>query len=65
MDKRKSHSLATQKYNQLHTRRYVLNMNVKTDPDIIKRLDECGNIQGYIKSLIRDDMKKGEKNEKL
>lgn len=30
------------------------------DADILKRLNEVGNKQGYIKSLIRDDIAEGE-----
>lgn len=38
-------------------RRFVyLKLNKETDADIIQKLDEVDNIQGYIKSLIRADM---------
>ena len=30
------------------------------DADILKRLNEVGNKQGYIKALIRDDIAEGE-----
>ena len=51
-------SRASQKYNREHVRRIVLNMNMRTDADIIERLNTCGNIQGYIKKLIRNDIQK-------
>lgn len=52
---------ARDKYDSTHTMQVKLKLNLKTDADIIKRLNEVGNKQGYIKHLIRDDMsnKKG------
>jgi hypothetical protein len=35
-----------------------LDLNRNTDSDIIDFLDQCENKQGYIKRLIRKDMKK-------
>ena len=49
-------SKASTKYNETHVRQIKLNLNIKTDADIIKKLEEVGNKQGYIKSLIRKDM---------
>ncbi len=49
---------ATAKYDSGHTKQVKLKLNLKTDSDIIERLDEVGNIQGYIKRLIREDIKK-------
>ena len=44
------------------TARYIsLKLNIKTDADIIRRLEEVKDgegIQGYLKRLIREDMKK-------
>lgn len=47
---------ASVKYNQNNVKQIKLNLNKKTDADIIKQLEGCGNIQGYIKDLIRKDM---------
>ena len=47
---------ANAKYDRTHTRLITLKLNKKTDADILKMLDECGNKQGYIKNLIRNDM---------
>ena len=33
-----------------------LKLNKKSDKDIIKRLDDSGSKQGYIKDLIRTDI---------
>lgn len=38
--------------------KFVLNKN--TEPDLIAHLESIDNVQGYIKALIREDMK--EKN---
>lgn len=35
---------------------YYLKLNKTDDKDVIKRLDDQENKQGYIKSLIRDDI---------
>lgn len=52
---------ATAKYDKTHTKTVIMKLNLKTDADILKRLDEVGSKQGYIKKLIRDDMEKMER----
>lgn len=49
---------AVRKYDDANTTKIFLKMNNKTDADIIAHLEKVGNKQGYIKSLIREDMKK-------
>lgn len=39
-----------------NTTRVVMNLNHKTDADILRKLGEVPSKQGYIKSLIRKDM---------
>lgn len=51
--------MATPQYDKENTRRINLKLNIKTDADIIKQLESQPNIQGYLKKLIREDMKKG------
>lgn len=46
---------ASMKYNQANVKQIKLSLNKKTDADIIAVLDRCGNVQGYIKDLIRKD----------
>jgi hypothetical protein len=55
-NQRKSRVRASVKYNEANVKQVKLNLNLKTDADIIQRLAESGNMQGYIKSLIRKDM---------
>lgn len=47
---------ANARYDQAHTKQIILKLNKRTDDDILKRLDQVGNKQGYIKSLIRKDI---------
>ena len=47
---------AIKKYDAANTKQIHLKLNIKTDADIIKCLDGMKNVQGYIKSLIREDM---------
>ena len=47
---------ASMKYNSKNIKQLKLNLNKKTDSDIIQQLDKKDNVQGYIKKLIRDDM---------
>lgn len=55
-----AHVRAAAKYNEANVKQYVIKLNVKTDADIIEFFESLeGSRQGYIKQLIRDDMKKG------
>lgn len=47
---------ASIKYNEANTKQVKMNLNKKTDADIIAYLDSLPNVQGYIKNLIRKDM---------
>ena len=60
MDK-KERDIAYAKENLQQVR---LNINKKKDADIKEWLDKKGNIQGYIKSLIRADIRKEQKKVK-
>lgn len=56
---RRQRSKASTKYNAVHVRQIKLNLNRRTDADILQRLDSLENVQGYIKALIRRDMERG------
>ncbi len=47
------------KWDAANPRQIKLKLNLKTDADILSKLDSVENTQGYIKSLIREDIKKG------
>ena len=52
-------SEARKRWTRENTTRIVMKLNNHTDQDIIARLKEQESIQGYIKRLIRQDMKNG------
>lgn len=45
------------KYDKANTSRVYIKLNKNTDKDILDYLDNIQNKQGYIKELIRKDMK--------
>lgn len=46
------------KYEAENTKRVYIKLNKNTDDDILSYLETLENKQGYIKSLIREDLKK-------
>ena len=48
-------NMGSNKYDKMNTRRINLKLNIRTDADIIARLEKEDNMQSYIKSLIRQD----------
>lgn len=51
---------ARKKYNDANTKLITLRLNLKLDADILDKLDDVGNKQGYIKDLIRKDIAKNQ-----
>ena len=51
---------AVARYDKTHTTGVYLKLNLETDADILTKLERTDNVQGYIKSLIRRDIAKGE-----
>ncbi len=49
---------AVRKYDAQNTKGVYLKLNLKTDKDILQHLESKENVQGYIKDLIREDIKK-------
>lgn len=47
---------ASNRYDRENTKAVALKLNKKTDADILAKLEEVGNVQGYIKQLIRADI---------
>lgn len=50
---------AQAKYDKENTVSVRLKLNKRTDADILEKLDGVSSKQGYIKTLIRKDMRKG------
>lgn len=48
---------ASAKYEAANVKRVMLKLNFNTDMDILEKLDEVDNVNGYIKRLIREDIK--------
>ena len=55
-EKRKADQAA---WDAANTKRIQLKLNIRTDADILAHLEQTENVQGYIKHLIREDIKKG------
>lgn len=49
---------ASAKYDTNNTIQIKMKLNINTDADIIRQLEQADNKQGYIKRLIREDMAK-------
>lgn len=47
---------AREKYERANTVQFKMKLNKNTDADILAKLEEVGNKQGYIKELIRNDL---------
>lgn len=47
---------ASEKYDKNNTKSVFFKFNTTTDADILAKLDEVGNKQGYIKELIRENI---------
>lgn len=45
-----------ERYDKKNTVQVRMKLNKKTDKDILKKLNEVPNKQGYIKKLIRKDI---------
>lgn len=54
---------ASAKYEAANVKRVMLKLNFNTDMDILEKLDEVDNVNGYIKRLIREDMKAKEEEQ--
>ena len=50
---------AQEKYDAKNTKQVKLKLNLTTDADILARFEQVGNVQGYIKRLIREDISRG------
>ena len=48
---------AQKKYDKVHTQCIMFKLNLTNDADIIARLNDVANKQGYVKKLIRQDIR--------
>lgn len=52
------------KYDRENTVQIKLKLNKKTDADILQKLEESGNKQGYLKALVRQDIERSKQGKK-
>ena len=52
-------------YEKENLRQIRLKINRKTEPELLEWVEKQGNIQGYIKQLIREDMENQPKKAEL
>lgn len=58
MSTKEAQARASAKYDKENTKQIILKLNLKTDADILQKLESVPNRQGYIKDLIRADLSK-------
>lgn len=58
MKYKESRARANAKYDAANTVQVHLKLNLRTDADILEALAHSGNKQGYLKQLVRADLKK-------
>lgn len=49
---------ATTNYIRNHMRQFVLRCNNERDADVIAYLEGCGNVNGELKRLVRDEIER-------
>ena len=49
---------AQRRYDARNTRQVHIKLNLRTDKDVLEKLDEVPSKQGYIKRLIREDLER-------
>lgn len=58
MAQKESTIRAVNKFNREKTKSVQVRLNINTDADILAKLDAVDSKMGYIKRLIREDLKK-------
>lgn len=59
----KSSTIAQRKYDSANCRFYHLKLNLRTDADVISKLETVPSKQDYIRQLIRKDLAATDKKE--
>ena len=54
---------AVKKYQKKNTKAFSVRFNKNTEPEIVDKLESQENVTNYVRSLIKEDLKK-EKNNK-
>lgn len=61
-EQRRAKNILGEKWDKENTKQVKFKFNIRTDADILSRLEAQPNIQGYVKRLIRDDIARNEKS---
>ena len=51
--------MAQARYDKRNTRQINLKLTLRTDADVLEKLQKVDSMQGYIKALIRADIERG------
>ena len=51
-------SIRDARYNAKSSKHYGMKLNVRTDADLIARLDSVASVNGYLRRLIREDIER-------
>jgi len=54
----KARSIRDARYNAKATKHYSFKLHNRTDAALIERLEAVGNVNGYIRRLIREDIER-------
>ena len=57
---KEKHADATARYRDKYIRRWVVCVNRRTESDVLEYLEGIRNVSGYIKELVRDDMRRAQ-----
>lgn len=52
----KSNTVAQKKYDASNCKFYHMKFNLKTDADVIRKLDSVPSKQDYVRQLVRNDL---------
>lgn len=59
MSVKKSQMRAVDRYNARHTVPVLVRFNKRTEPELVDKITAVPNKSGYIKTLIKNDIKNG------
>ena len=55
---------AVKKYQKKNTKSFSVRFNKNTEPEIVDKLESQENVTNYVRSLIKEDLKKEKKDNK-
>ena len=52
-------------YIRTNYRTFAVRVDRRRDQEVIKALEECDNVSGYVRDLVKKDIEHGEEKERL